>query len=109
MVIAWSSSLSVDIIATAPSDNIFDNESGGGNEGSTMSRHKWFKNSQKCLKIEFSGKWWENEVVIAWSSSLSINIIATAPSDNIFVNKSGGGIEGSPMSRHKQGKMAKNV
>ena len=40
-------------------------------------------------------------MVIAWSSSLSINIIATAPSDNIFVNKSGGGIEGSPMSRHK--------
>ena len=60
-------------------------------------------------KIQFSGKWWENGVVIAWSSSLSINIIATAPSDNIFVNKSGGGIEGLPMSRHKQGKMAKNV
>ena len=52
-------------------------------------------------KIQFSGKWWENWVVIAWSSSLSINIIATAPSNNIFVNKSGGGIEGSPMGRHK--------
>ena len=60
-------------------------------------------------KIQFSGNWWENRVVIACSSSLAINIIATAPSDNIFVNKSGGGIERSPMSRHKQGKMSKNV
>ena len=43
------------------------------------------------------------------SSSLFTDIIATATSDNIFVKKSGGGIERSPMSRHKQGKMAKNV
>ena len=51
--------------------------------------------------LEFSGKWPENRVVIAWSSFLSIDFIATAPSDNIFVNKSRGGIKGSPMSRHK--------
>ena len=67
------------------------------------------QNGQKCLKIAFSGKWRENWVIIAWSSSLFTDIIATATSDNIFVNKSGGGIERSPMSRHKQGKMAKNV
>ena len=48
-------------------------------------------------------------VVKAWIISLFVDIIVIAPSDNIFVNKSGGGIERSPMSRHKQGKMAKNV
>ena len=34
----------------------------------------------------------------AWYSFLSVDIIATATSDNIFVNKSGGGIKGSPIS-----------
>ena len=48
-------------------------------------------------------------MVIAWRSSLSVDIIVIAPNDIILVNKSGGGIKGSPMSRHKQGKMAKNV
>ena len=67
------------------------------------------KNGHKYPKIQFLGNWWENRVVIAWSSSLSVDIIATAPSDNIIVDKSGGGIKGLPMSRHKQGKMAKNV
>ena len=47
-------------------------------------------------------------MVVVWSSSLSIDIIATAPSDNTFVSKSRGGIKGSPMSRHKWQKMAKN-
>ena len=46
----------------------------------------------KCPKIQFSGKRRENGVVIAWSSFFSIDIIATAPCDNSFVNKSGGGI-----------------
>ena len=46
-------------------------------------------------------------MVIAWSSSLSIDIIATAPSFNSYVNKSGGGIKGSPMSI-EQAQMAKN-
>ena len=50
------------------------------------------KNGQKWPKIEFSGQWRENGVVIAWSSFFSIDIIATAPCDNSFVNKSGGGI-----------------
>ena len=59
------------------------------------------KNGQKWPKIEISGEWWENGVVIAWSSFLFIDFIATAPSGNIFVNKNGGGIKGSPMSRHK--------
>ena len=59
------------------------------------------KNGHKCPKIQFSGNWWENRVVIAWSSSLSVNIIVIAPSDNILVNKSGGGIKGLPMCRDK--------
>ena len=41
------------------------------------------KNGQKWLKIEFSGKWQDNGVVIAWNSFLSADIIATAPT---FVN-----------------------
>ena len=48
------------------------------------------KYGQKWPKIEFSGKWWENGVVIAWSSFVSIDIITTAPFDNIFANKTGG-------------------
>ena len=59
------------------------------------------KNGQKWPKIEFLGKWWENEVAIARSSFRFEDFIATAPSDNIFVNKNGGGIKGLPMSRHK--------
>ena len=59
------------------------------------------KNGQKWPKIEFSGLSQENGVVIVWSSSLSIDIIATALSDNSYVSKSGGGIKGWPMSRLK--------
>jgi len=66
------------------------------------------KNGEKWPKIEFSGKWWDNEVAIACSSFLFVDFIATAPGDNIFVNKNRGGIKGSPMSRHKWSKMAKN-
>ena len=50
--------------------------------------------------IEFLGKWSENLVVIGWSSFLSIDFIETAFSDNILVNKSGSGINGSPLSRY---------
>ena len=60
------------------------------------------------LKYKPSGKWRENGVVIVWSSSLSVDIVETAPSEDIFVNKSGGGIKGLPMSRNKQQKMVKN-
>ena len=66
------------------------------------------KNGQKWPKIEFSGKWWENEVVIACSSYLFADTIATAPSDNSFVNKSRRGMKGLPSSRDKWCKMAKN-
>ena len=66
------------------------------------------KNGQKWPKIEISGEWWENGVVIAWSSFLFADIIATAPSDNSFVNKSGSGMKGLPSSRHKWCKIAKN-
>ena len=64
-------------------------------------------NCQKWPKIQFLIRWQENGVVTAWSSFLSADIIPTAPSDNSVVNKSGGGIKGSPMSRHKWWKMAK--
>ena len=68
------------------------------------------KNGQKWPKIEFSGQGRENGVVIAWSSFFSIDIIATAHSDNSYVSKSRGRIKGSPMRRHKwsKKKMAKN-
>ena len=66
-------------------------------------------NGQKWNFQANGRRWRDNGVETAWNSFLSIYIIATASSDNIFVNKSGGGIERSPMSRHKQGKMAKNV
>ena len=40
-------------------------------------------------------------MVIVWSSTLSIDIIATVPSDKILVNKSGDGVKGLPISKHK--------
>ena len=58
---------------------------------------KW----SKWPKMEFSGKLWENGVVIAWSSFLFTDIIATAPSDNIFVNKGGGRVKRLLISRHR--------
>ena len=62
------------------------------------------KNGQKWPKIEVSRKWWENGVVIASSIFLSIDIIRTAPFDNIFANKSGGGIKGLALSWQMAGK-----
>ena len=59
------------------------------------------KDGQKQPKIEISGEWWENGVVIAWSSFLFIDFIATAPCANIFVNKNEYVIKRSPKSRHK--------
>ena len=47
-------------------------------------------------------------MVIACSSYLFADIIATAPSNNSFVNKSRSGMKGLPSSRHKWCKMAKN-
>ena len=64
-----------------------------------MAKNQW---------TQFSGKWQEIGVLILWCSSLSVDIVETVPSDNILVNKSGGGIKGSPMSRNKQQKMVKN-
>ena len=88
VVIVWSSSLSVDIVETAPSDNIFVNKSGGGIKGLPMSRNKQQKMVKNGQKNEFSGKWRENGVVTAWSSFLFTDIISTAPSKNFFVHTS---------------------
>ena len=46
-------------------------------------------------------------MVIAWSTFFEVDFIATAPSDNIFVNRSEGGTKGSPISRRKWPKMTK--
>ena len=77
-----------------------------------MSWHKWGKMVKNDRKLKLSGKWKKNGaacgVVIAWSSFLFTDIIATAPSDNIFVNKGGDRVKRLPISRHKKGKMAKN-
>ena len=42
-------------------------------------------------------------------SFLSVDIVATASSDNIFIKKSGGGVKGLPMSMHKCGKSGQKV
>ena len=51
--------------------------------------------------LQYFPQWLENVVAIPWSSFLSVNFILMAPSDNVFVNKSSSGIQGSPMSRRK--------
>ena len=51
-------------------------------------------NGEKWLKIKFLRRWQDNGMVIAWSSFFSIENISTAPSVNIFVNKSRGGSRG---------------
>ena len=45
----------------------------------------------------------DNGVEIAWKSFPFVYIIAIASSDNIFVNKSRGGIKGLPISRREWG------
>ena len=65
-------------------------------------------NWAKWPKIEFWCNWREYETIIVWSRFLFVAITARALSDNFFVKKIKGGVKGSPMSRHKWGKMAKN-
>ena len=103
MVIVWSGFLTIDIIATAPSDNIFVNKSGGGVKGLPISRCKWGKNGQKLNFQANGGRWRDNGVETAWNSFLFVYIIAIASSDNIFVNQSGGRIKGLPKKRRKWG------
>ena len=50
----------------------------------------------------------ENEIVMALKGFVSIDIIASELSDDIFASDSRGGVKGLPMSRHKLSKMAKN-
>ena len=60
-------------------------------------------NGQK-LNFQVNGaRWRDNGVETAWDSFLSVYIIATASSDKIFVNESGGRVKGSPISRRKWG------
>ena len=93
--------LSIDIIATAPSNNFLVNNGGRGIKKWPISRYKWRKMAKNDKKKQFSGKWQENGVVKDWSSSLPVDIILSAPADNIFVNKSGDGIKGSRLHWHK--------
>ena len=56
-------------------------------------------NGQK-LNFQANGrKWWDKGVETAWNCFLSVYIIEIATSVNIFVNKSGGGVKGLPISR----------
>ena len=48
-------------------------------------------------------RWRDNGVETAWNCFLSVYIIAIASSNNIFVNKSEGGVKGSLISRRKWG------
>ena len=45
---------------------------------------------------------------MSWKGVLSIDLIETAPSGNILVNKSRGGIMGLPISGQEWSKMVKN-
>ena len=65
-------------------------------------------NGQKLSFQANGGRWQGNGVETAWNSYLLIYIIAIAFSDNIFIDKSGGGIKGLPISRREWGKMTKN-
>ena len=58
-------------------------------------------NGEIWPKIKFPDKWQKNGVKVAWSSFLSIAIIAIVFTDNIFVDDSSFGVKGSPLSRHK--------
>ena len=60
-------------------------------------------NGQKLI-FKANGRGWRDYgVEIAWNSFFSVNTIATASSDDVFVNESGGGVKGSPISRRKWG------
>ena len=50
-------------------------------------------NGQKWNFQVNGGRWWNNGVETAWNSFFSVCIIAIASSNNIFVNKSGGGVK----------------
>ena len=89
MVIAKSCSLFTDIIATALSENMFVNTSRVGANSLLRSRQKRYKIAKNGQKMEFLGKWWQNGIIIALSNFLIVDIIATAPGDNIFDNESG--------------------
>ena len=54
-------------------------------------------------KLNFQANRQGNGVETAWNSFLLVYIIAIAFSDNIFINKSGGGIKGLPISRREWG------
>ena len=58
------------------------------------------KNGEKWPEIEALGKCWENEVYVSLSSFLFTDIIATAPSENFFVNTSRYGAKRWAKSRH---------
>ena len=103
METAWNSFVSVYIIATASSDNIFVNESKGTVKGSPISSCKWGKNGQKLNFQADLGRWQNNGVETAWKSFLFLYVITTAYSDDIFVNKSGSGVKGLLISRRKWG------
>ena len=103
MVTVWNSFFSILIIAIASSNNIFVNKRGGGGQGVTHKQAQMGVNGQKLNFQANGGRWQGNGVETAWNSFLFIDIIAIASSGNIFVNKSGGGVEGSPMSRRKRG------
>ena len=62
-------------------------------------------NGQKLNFQEHGRRWRDNGVETAWNSFFSILIIAIASSNNIFVNKRGGGGQGVA---HKQAQIGVN-
>ena len=76
------------------------------NEKMTWGAHGGVQMEVNGQKLNFQAngrKWWDKGVETAWNCFLSVYIIAIASSTNIFVNQSGGGIKGLPISRRKWG------
>ena len=60
-------------------------------------------NGQKWNFQANGRRWRDSGVETTRNSFLSVYIIAIASNNNIFVNKSGGGVKGLPISRRKWG------
>ena len=66
-------------------------------------------NGQKLNFQATGGRWQENGVETSWNRFFSVYIIATATSDNIFVNRSGGRVKGLPINRCKWPKIFRQM
>ena len=76
--------------------------------GLPMGVHKRVKSHFSSSVLVLAWGRGENESEMAGKFCLSVDIIAMAPSENIYVIRSEGGVEGSPISRCKWCTIVKN-